>query len=88
MGLPTEAWIPGFWVGIVLVIGGTGTDPVCSFLLWYGSEEPVSIAGCYASTFGGTDGPEGPEYGLRSCTGPIGQDLGDLWPYLRRCTTG
>ena len=30
-GLPTEAWIPGFWVGIVPVISGTGADTIYSF---------------------------------------------------------
>ena len=32
-GLPAEAWIPGFWAGAVPVIGGIGTDSVCSFSL-------------------------------------------------------
>ena len=32
-GLPTEAWILGFWVDALPVIGGTGTDSVCSFSL-------------------------------------------------------
>ena len=63
-------------------------DLVCSFSLWYGSKEPVSIVGCYVSTFGGTDGPKGPEYGSRLGTGPTGQDFGDLRSCLRRCTIG
>ena len=46
-----EAWIPSFWAGAVLIIGGTGADSVCSFSLWYESEEPVSVAGCYAAPF-------------------------------------
>ena len=86
-GLPTEAWIPGFWAGAVPIIDGKSTDLVCSFSLWNESEEPVSVAGCYASTFGGTDGPEGPKYGSRSGTGSIGQDFGDLGTCLHRCTT-
>ena len=85
VGLPTEAWIQGFWVDAVLVIGGTGADSVCSFSLWYGSKEPVSVAGCYASTFDGTDELEGPEYGSRYGTRPTCQDLGDLGECLRRC---
>ena len=40
-----------------------------------GSEEPVSVSGCYTSTFGSTGGPEGPEYGSRSGTGLTGQDF-------------
>ena len=30
-GLPTEAWIQGFWANVVPVISGTGVDTVCSF---------------------------------------------------------
>ena len=30
MGLPTEAWIPEFWAGAVLVISGTGVDTIYS----------------------------------------------------------
>ena len=88
MGLPTEARIPGFWAGAVPVIDGTSTDSVCSFSLWYGSEEPVSVVVCYTSTFGGTDGSEGPEYVLRSGIGPTGQDFEELGACLHHCTTG
>ena len=84
-GLPTEAWIPGFWVGAVPVIGGTSADSVCSFSLWYGSEEPVSVVECYTSTFGSTDGPE---YGSRSSIRPTSQDFEELGACLRRCTIG
>ena len=38
-GLPTEAWILGFWVGVVPVISGTGADTVYSSTPQYGSEE-------------------------------------------------
>ena len=77
-GLPVEAGILGFWVGSVLVISGTGTDTVCSLLPRYGSEEPVSVIECYANTFDSTHMLEGPEYGLRSSTGPTSQDFEDL----------
>ena len=89
-GLPTEALIIGFWASAIPVIGetGVGADSVYSFSLWYGSEEPISVAGCYASTFGGTDGPEGPEYGSRLGTGPTCQDFGDPGASLCLCTTG
>ena len=87
-GLPTEAGIQGFWVGLVPVINGTGADTVCSFSPRYGSEEPVSVAECYASTFGSRDRPKGLEYGSRSGTRLTGQDFKDLGACLRRCTTG
>ena len=78
-----EAWIPRFWAGAIPVIDGIGVDSVCSFSLWYGSEEPVSVVGCYASTLGGTGGPEGPEYRLRSGTGPTGRYFRDPGAFLR-----
>ena len=41
----------------------------------YGSEEPVSVSGCYTSTFGSTGGLEGPECRSRSGTGLTGRDF-------------
>ena len=87
-GVPTEAWIPGIQADAIPVISKTGADTVCSFSPRYGSEEPLSIVGCYASTFGSTDKPEGPEYGLRSGTSLIGQDFRDLGVCLHHCTIG
>ena len=46
---------------------------------YYGSEEPVSVAGCYTSTFDSTNGLEGlkgPECGSRSSTELTSQDFG------------
>ena len=40
-GLPTEAWIPGFWAGAILVISRTGSNIVYSFTPQYGSNEPI-----------------------------------------------
>ena len=80
--------ILGFWAGAVPVIGGIGADSVCSFSLWYRSDEPVSVVGCYARTFGNTDGLEGPKYGSRLGIGPTGQDFGDPGACLCRCTIG
>ena len=59
-GLPEEARILRFWASAVPVLSGTCANIVCSFSPRYGSEESVSIAECYASTFGSTDRPEGP----------------------------
>ena len=87
-GLPTEAWIPRFWAGAVLVISGTGTDTVYSSTPQYGSEELVSVVECYTRTFGSADWSKGPDYGSRSGTGLTGQDFGDPGACLRRCTTG
>ena len=87
-GLPTEAGIPEFLAGAGPVISGTGADSGCSFSLRCGSKEPISVAGCYASTFGSIDMPEGPGYGSRSGTGLTGQDFGDLGACLRYGTRG
>ena len=87
-GVPMEAWIVGFRASVVLVISGTGADTICFFSPRYGSEEPLSVTGCYASTFGSTDKPEGPEYGSRSGAGLTGQEFGDLGACLLHCTIG
>ena len=86
-GLPTEAWILGFWAYTAPVISGIDTDIIYSSTPQYRLEEPVLVAECYTSTFGSTDRSEGPDYGSRSRTGLIGQDFRDLRASLRRCTT-
>ena len=58
-GLPTKAEIPGICDTVVPNFDGTCTDTVCSFSPRYGSEEPVSVAECHASTFGSIDRLEG-----------------------------
>ena len=67
-GLPPETGIPGCWDSAVPVSCRIGEYTVHSSTPWYGSEEPVSVSGCYTSTFDNTGGPEGPEYGSRSGT--------------------
>ena len=74
-GLPPEIGIPGYWDNAVPVSYRTGQYTIHSSIPWYGSEEPVSVLGCYTSTFGSTSGPEGSEYGSRSGTGLIGRDF-------------
>ena len=88
MGLPPEIGIPGFWDSTVPVSCRIGEDTVHSFTPNYGSEEPVSVAGCHISTFGNTDGPEGPEIGSRSGTELTGQDFGNLRVCLRHYAKG
>ena len=87
-GLPTEAWIPGFWASSVLVISGTGSNTIYSSIPQYGSEVSVSVTECYTSTFSRTNRSEGPDYGSRSGTEPTGQNFGDPKACLRRCTRG
>ena len=86
VGLPTEAWIPRFWVGAVPVINGTSADTIYSSIPQYRSEELVSVTECYTSTFGSTDMSEGPDFGSRSGTRLTGQDFRDLGACLRHCT--
>ena len=74
-GLPQETGIPRHWDRAVPVSCRTGEYTVHSSTPWYGSEEPVSVLGCYTSTFGGTGGPEEPEGGSRSGTGLTGRDF-------------
>ena len=88
MGLPIKAEIPRIWDTVVPQIGGTCTDIVCSFSPRYGSEEPVSIAECYASTFGSIDRPEGPVYGSRSGIRLTSWDFEEQGAFLRYYTTG
>ena len=74
-GLPLETGIPRFWDSTVPVSCRVGEYTVHSSTPWYGSEEPVSVSGCYTSTFGSTGRPEGSECGSRSGTGLIGLDF-------------
>ena len=71
-GLPPEAGIPGFQDNVVPVISRTGANTVYSFILQYGSEEPVSVLGCCTSTSYYTDRTERPGHGLGPRTGPTG----------------
>ena len=68
IGLPPETGIPGLWDNVDLVSRRIGEYTVHSSTPWYGSEEPVLVLGCYASTSSSTDRPEGPECGSRSRT--------------------
>ena len=74
-GLPPETGIPGYWDSAVPVSCRIVEYTVHSSTPWYGSEEPVSVLGCYTSTFGSTGGPEGLECGSRSGTGLTGRDF-------------
>ena len=74
-GLPPETGIPGHWDSAVPVSCRAGESIVCSSTPWYGSEEPVSVSGCYTSIFCSTGGPEEPEGGSRSGTGLTGWDF-------------
>ena len=87
-GLPLEAGIPRFGDGAVPVSCRTGEDTVHSSTPEYGSEEPVSVAGCYTSTFGNTNRLEGPDCGSRSGTELTGQDFGDPGACLHHCARG
>ena len=81
--LPLETGIPGFWDSTVPVSHIERKGAVHSTTPQWGSEEPVSVAGCYTSASGSTDGPEGPECGSRSGTEPAGQDIEDPGACLR-----
>ena len=56
--LSTKTRILKLWDIIVPIIIGTCVDEVCSFLL-HGLGEPMSVLGCYTSTYYFTDGPHG-----------------------------
>ena len=91
MRLSTKARIPELWDSAVLVMSGTSAEIVSCFLLQCGSEELVSVAKCYSSTFGSTDRPDRPEglgYGSRSGTGFTGQNFEDPGACLRRSARG
>ena len=75
--LAPETGIPGFWENTVPVSHRTGEVTVHSTIPYYGSKEPVSVAGCYTSASGSIDGPEGPKCGSRSGTESAGQDVED-----------
>ena len=55
-GFPLETGIPGFWDSTVPVSHRTRGGAVHSTTPQWGSEGPVSVARCYTSTFGSTDG--------------------------------
>ena len=57
-GLPPDTGISGFWDSTVPISCRTGEDTVHSSIHSYGSEEPISVTGCYTSTFDSTDRPE------------------------------
>ena len=68
MGLPIETGIPGLWGSVVSISCKAGEYTVHSSTPYYGSEEPVSVSGCYTSTHNNTDRPEGLECGPKSGT--------------------
>ena len=67
-GIAPETGIPRLWDNTVPVSRRTEEYTVHSSTPWYGSEEPVSVSGCYTSTSSSTDRPEGPECGSKSGT--------------------
>ena len=67
-GIAPETGILRLWDNAVLVNRRTGEYTVHSSTPYYGSEEPVSVSGCYTSTSRSTDRPEGPECGSKSGT--------------------
>ena len=87
-GLPPETGSQGFWTAqSQLAIEQEGVQFIPPHPSG-GSEEPVSVAGCYTSTSGSTDGPEGPECGSRSGTKLAGQDVEDPGTCLRHRAKG
>ena len=87
-GLPPKTGIQGFWDSTIPVSYRTGEETIHSSTAKYGLEEPISVAGCYTSTFGSTDGPEGLECGSKSGTELAGQDFEDSRECLCRCAKG
>ena len=77
-GLALEARIPWFWDNAVLVISGTGSCTVCSFLPQYEPEGLILVSGCYTGTLCYSDRPERPRYGSRSRAGLTGRDFRDV----------
>ena len=63
-----ETGIPRLWDSTVPVSGRTREYTVHSSTPYNGSEESVSVSGCYTSTSSNTDRLEGPEYGSKSGT--------------------
>ena len=59
-GIAPETGIPRLWDNAIPVSHRTD-----------GSEEPVSVSGCYTSTLNSTDWPKGPECGSKSGTDQI-----------------
>ena len=67
-GIAPEIGIPRLWDNAVPVSHKTREYTVHSSTPYYGSEEPVSVSGCYTSTPNSTDRPEGLECGSKSGT--------------------
>ena len=67
-GIAPETGIPRPWDNAVPVSRKTGGYTVHSSTPEYGSEELVSVSGCYTSTLNSTDCPKGPECGSKSWT--------------------
>ena len=74
-GLPLEIGIPRYWNSVVPFSCRAEECTIHSSTPYYGSEEPVSVSGCYTNTFGSTGGPEGLECGSRSGIGLTGRDF-------------
>ena len=73
--MPLETGIPGFLDSAVPISCRTGEYKFHSSIPYYESEEPVSVSGCYTSTFGSTGGPKVPECGSRAGTRLTGRDF-------------
>ena len=67
-GIAPKTGIPRPWDNAVPVSRKTGGYIVHSSTPEYGSEDLVSVSGCYTSTLNSTDCPKGPECGSKSRT--------------------
>ena len=76
-GIAPETGIPRLWDNAVPVSRRIGEYTVHSSTPLYGSEEPVSVSGCYTSTSSNTDRPEGPE--CRSKSGTVQSCAAEAW---------
>ena len=87
-GLPLETGIPGFRDSVVPISCGTGADTVYSSTPKYGSKEPVLVPRSCTGASPYTGKPEGPDYGPRQRTWPIGKDVRDSGACLYCHITG
>ena len=87
-GLPLETGILGFRDSTIPVSSRTGEDTVHSSTPQYRPEELVSVSGSCTCTTYYTGRPEGPGYGPRQRTRPIGRDIRDTGACLHHYTVG
>ena len=73
----TEAGIPESWDIIVPIISGTCADAICSSLPQHGLREPISVPGCYTSTYFFAYGQHGPGHGSGLRSRPPGRYFRD-----------